>query len=86
MAVRIGELRQSHNMSRTELAKLIGISRPTVYAIESGERRMFADEILVIAHFFNASLEWLYGDVPTAHVSWRARKNSPPSTASSAYT
>jgi transcriptional regulator with XRE-family HTH domain len=62
LALRVELLRQSRGMSRTDFAKLLGLSRPTVYLIETGERRMFADEILILSKEFNVSLDCLFGE------------------------
>jgi transcriptional regulator with XRE-family HTH domain len=65
LTLRIEMLRQSRGMSKTDFAKLLGVSRPTVYEIESGMRRMFADEILILSKEFNASLDTLFGTRPS---------------------
>ena len=64
MASRIASLRRSRNVSKTDFAKLLGVSRPTVYELESGARRLFADELLLISKTFNVNLSWLLGDLP----------------------
>jgi transcriptional regulator with XRE-family HTH domain len=65
MALRIASLRQSRHISKAAFAKLIGVSRPTMYDIEGGNRRIFADELLIISRSLGVSLEWLFGSVLT---------------------
>lgn len=51
------QLRQRESRSQEELAKEIGVSRPTYIQIEKGERKMLVEEAQKLARFFNLSLE-----------------------------
>jgi transcriptional regulator with XRE-family HTH domain len=56
---RVKKLRDHKGLSQQELAKLLMISRPTVSLIESGERKISADELVKLAEIFNISVESL---------------------------
>ena len=49
---KIKKLRTDTGLSQEELARLIGISRPTLSQIELGERELKADEIQKLADIF----------------------------------
>ena len=55
------ELRQSRDLTQTELAKKLGISRSTVAMYESGDRIPRPDDLEAIADFFNVDLDFLLG-------------------------
>ena len=50
-------LRKQKGVSQEFLAKEIGVSRPTYVQIENGSREMLVNEALVLAKFFDLSLE-----------------------------
>jgi transcriptional regulator with XRE-family HTH domain len=52
-------LREKAGLSQQELAARIGVSRPTVSQIESGDRKLGPDELLSVARFFNVSADIL---------------------------
>lgn len=52
---KIKQLRVQNNISQDELARIIGISRPTLSQIELGERKLKADEVQKIAGIFEIS-------------------------------
>jgi len=56
---RVKKLREYKGISQQELAKLLGVSRPTVSQIESGERKISAVELVKLAEIFNISVEGL---------------------------
>lgn len=55
------ELRQSRDLTQTELAKRLRISRSTVAMYESGDRIPRPDDLEAIADFFNVDLDFLLG-------------------------
>lgn len=61
-AKKVKGLRQSSGMSLSGLAKIINVSRPTMYIVEDGSRRIYADELQIIANTFHVSIEWLLGE------------------------
>lgn len=54
---RIKKLRENSGFSQEALAKKVGISRPAVSQIESGERKIAADELLKLSKIFHVSIE-----------------------------
>jgi transcriptional regulator with XRE-family HTH domain len=54
---RIRQLREKSGFSQKALAKKMGISRPAVSMIESGERKIAADELLKLSRIFHITLE-----------------------------
>jgi transcriptional regulator with XRE-family HTH domain len=55
------ELRLKNNISQQKLAKLLGISRPTISQMENGEREISVDELIRFTEIFNTSSEFLLG-------------------------
>jgi len=56
---RIRSLREQLGMSQQSLADLLGISRPIISQIESGERKTCTDELIKLSEIFNISIESL---------------------------
>ena len=59
---RIREARQLAGLSQGQVAKLMGMHRPTVSEIEAGNRRVTADEIGRFAEIFDVSTAYLLGE------------------------
>lgn len=55
------ELRQSHDLTQTELAKRLGVSRSTIGMYEAGDRVPRHDDLEAIADFFNVDIDYLLG-------------------------
>lgn len=64
IAERIREARKSAGLSQGQVAKLMGLHRPSVSEIEAGNRRVSADELSKLADLFDVSVAWLVGDAP----------------------
>lgn len=59
IGARLKALREQQNLSQEDMAKLFGFKdRQTVSAIETGERRLSADELLLAVNKFGAPLEY----------------------------
>jgi addiction module HigA family antidote len=56
---RIKDLREGLGMSQQKLAEMLDVSRPTISQIESGDRKICADEILKLSQVFNISADML---------------------------
>lgn len=56
---RIKSLREASGISQQKLAGLLGVSRPTVSQIESGDRKVCAEELKKLANIFNTSADSL---------------------------
>lgn len=75
IAQRLKALREEKKLSQDDLARLFGFKdRQTVSAIETGERRLSADELLVAVQLLGASLEYFtdpFRLVGEGHFNWR---------------
>ena len=58
---RIKELRRKTGISQQKLADTLGVSRPTITQIESGERKVSSDELVKLSEIFDCTLEYLLG-------------------------
>ena len=58
---RIKELRIKTGISQQKLADTLGVSRPTITQIESGERKVSSDELVKLSEIFDCTLEYLLG-------------------------
>ena len=61
IAERLTAARKKAGMSQTAAAEHLNISRPTLSEVESGRRRLTANEFIRLADLFNVSLDWLSG-------------------------
>ncbi len=59
LGLRIKAFREAAKINQHELAKRLGISRPTVSQIENGERKVAADELIKLSEIFNLSVNGL---------------------------
>lgn len=67
---RIKILREKTGMSQDTLSQKMGIPRPAVSQIESGERKISADELQKLSHIFHVSVDDLLNPVkePEVHL------------------
>jgi len=65
----IKKLRGELGISQQRLADLLGVSRPTISQIESGERKVSADDLIKLSNIFNISVEHLLGLQKEPHIS-----------------
>jgi transcriptional regulator with XRE-family HTH domain len=77
MALRIVSLRQSKKISITDFARFLSVSRPTIYDLESGNRRLFADELLLISKVLDIRVDWLLGEMPSPLCSLQVESTFP---------
>lgn len=63
---RIIDLREKKNWSQTELAQKMGFSKSTMSKIESGSRKISAEELKELAEIFDVTTDYLLGlrDIP----------------------
>ncbi len=62
MASRIREARKAAGLSQGQVARLLGLQRPSISEIEAGRRRVSSDEITRLAQLFDVSSTWLLGE------------------------
>jgi transcriptional regulator with XRE-family HTH domain len=59
---RIKKYRESRGLNQEALAKLLGVSRPTLSLIENGERKVSAEDIRKLGEIFGVSVEALFDE------------------------
>jgi transcriptional regulator with XRE-family HTH domain len=64
IAERIREARTLAGLSQGQVAKMMGMHRPSVSEIEAGNRRVGAEELRRLADLFDVSTAYLLGDAP----------------------
>ena len=65
IATRIREARKMAGLSQAQVAKMLGLPRPSVTEMESGNRKVSAEEISVLAELYEVSSSWLLGEGAT---------------------
>lgn len=61
---RLKEARKLAGLSQGQVAKILGLHRPSVSEIEAGNRRVSAEELAKLAELYDVSVSWLLGDAP----------------------
>jgi len=74
---RIKQLRENEGISQEKLSSIIGISRSAISQIESGERKITAEELVLLAKKFNITLENLIDPDITPQISLPVKEKSP---------
>lgn len=64
IAERLREARRLAGLSQGQVARLLGMHRPSISGIEAGNRRVSADELARLAEAYDVSIAWLLGDIP----------------------
>ncbi|MCY2928829.1 MAG: helix-turn-helix transcriptional regulator [Planctomycetota bacterium] len=59
IAGRLRLAREQAGLSQGQVAKLLGLHRPTVSEIEAGRRKVSAEELATFAELYDVSVEWL---------------------------
>lgn len=62
MAARIKDARKMAGLSQGQVARSLGLHRPSISEIESGNRRVAAEELTGMAELFDVSVSWLAGE------------------------
>lgn len=66
IALRLKEAREYVGLSQDEVASALGISRPAVSLIESGNRKVDATELHLLARLYRRSVDYLLTGVSPA--------------------
>ena len=56
---RIKDLREDHDLTQKEIAKILGISQRYYSNLENGNRTLSADILIMLADYYNVSLDYL---------------------------
>ncbi|ABE30412.1 helix-turn-helix family protein [Paraburkholderia xenovorans LB400] len=59
IAERLKEAREIAGLSQGQVAKRLGMHRPTISEIEAGRRKVAADELDLFAELYDVSVEWI---------------------------
>lgn len=59
IADRLRAAREQAGLSQGQVAKILGMQRPTISEIEAGRRRVTAEEIALFAEAYDVSSQWL---------------------------
>ena len=58
---RIKLLRSAHKVPQTVLAELLGVTRTQISDLENGKTTTSIERLIVLADYFNVSLDYLVG-------------------------
>jgi transcriptional regulator with XRE-family HTH domain len=65
IASRLKTAREQAGLSQGQVAKILGLHRPSVSEIEAGRRSVAAEELVTLAKTYGVSVDWLTGvDTP----------------------
>lgn len=62
IAERLRQAREAAGLSQGQVAKLLGMHRPTITEIEAGRRKVSAEELGALANAYGATVQWLASD------------------------
>ena len=70
-AERIRALREDNNKTQTEIAQLLKIGQRTYCDYELGKTRIPVDSLIILAKFYNVSMDYICGLSDIKHISPR---------------
>lgn len=59
---RLRMAREQSGLSQGQVARMLGMHRPTISEIEAGRRRVAAEELATFARAYDVSVAWLVGE------------------------
>lgn len=59
---RLRSAREAAGLSQGQVAKLMGLHRPTISEIEAGRRRVSADEVTQFAEVYGVGTDWILSE------------------------
>lgn len=62
IASRVRQARKIAGLSQGQVAKLLGLHRPSISEAEAGRRSISAEELAKLAEIYDVSLAWLGGE------------------------
>jgi transcriptional regulator with XRE-family HTH domain len=65
IASRLRAAREMAGLSQAQVAKILGLHRPSVSEIEAGRRRVSGEELAKLAEVYSVDLDWLMNGEPT---------------------
>lgn len=64
IATRLRAAREQAGLSQGQVAKMLGLQRPSISEIEAGRRKVSAEEITRLSEIYKVSVSWLTNEVP----------------------
>lgn len=64
LSERLKEARKLAGLSQGQVARILGMHRPSITEMELGNRRVSADELAKLAEVYDVSVSWLLGESP----------------------
>ncbi len=64
---RLRDLREDHDLTQTEIAKMLGMSQTGYSKYETGENDIPTDVLIKLAKFYNTSIDYLLGQTDNKH-------------------
>jgi len=58
---RIRELREDHSLTQQKVGSLLNVGQRTYADYESGKTRIPVDNLLILARFYNVSMDYITG-------------------------
>jgi transcriptional regulator with XRE-family HTH domain len=62
LSARLRAAREAAGLSQGQVAKLMGMHRPTISEMEAGNRRVSAEELVKLADLYDTKVTWLLGE------------------------
>lgn len=59
IAERLRAAREQAGLTQGQVAKLLGVNRPTISEIEAGRRKVSVEEVTEFARIYDVSISWL---------------------------
>ena len=67
IASRIALARKHSGLSQGQVAKMLGLHRPSVSEIEAGRRNVSSEELIKFAEIYSVSISWLASEDSETH-------------------
>lgn len=64
LAARLRDARTLAGLSQSQVAKMLGLHRPTISEMEAGNRKVTAEELVRLSEIYDVSVSWLLGELP----------------------
>lgn len=64
VANRLRTAREMAGLSQAQVAKILGLHRPSISEMEAGRRKVSVDELTKLAEIYSVDIEWLAGSEP----------------------
>jgi transcriptional regulator with XRE-family HTH domain len=77
MATRLRAAREQAGLSQGQVAKILGLQRPSISELEAGRRKVSAEEVGRFAEIYHVSVSWLMNEeseMPDPAVELAARE------------